>query len=79
MINNNLFLIGEAVGVYNLTTLPLTKISLTEHCMIFNEKEYVVGRVLGYDECSIYKAVPENSLLVITVSGFIISLKKMTY
>lgn len=72
MINNKLFSVGQAVGIYHFTSLPISKISLLEKTMVFNEKRYVVGRILGFEESSTLKTVPENNLLIITINGFII-------
>lgn len=77
MENNVLFEIGQPVGIHKLTNLPLIKISQVEQTMIFDEKRFIVGRLLGIEETT-YLNVEEqnNNLFIVTISGFVISAKK---
>lgn len=72
-----LFEIGQPVGICKLMNLPLIKISQVEKTMIFDEKRYIVGRLLGIEETT-YLNVEEqnNNLFIVTISGFVISAKK---
>ena len=76
MINNNLFTLGQAVGVYQFTSLPLSKLSLPKKAMVFDGKTIIAGRIIGTEERYTSKSVPENYLLIITINGIIISARK---
>lgn len=77
MEKNQKLLIGQAIGIYALSGLPLIKISQRENTMLFNEKLYLVGRVLGADIsdiCTISEKA--HNILVVTPVGFIISTER---
>ena len=76
MKNETLFKIGQPVGIYNLSSLPLIKISQVEKTMFFDEKRFIVGRLLGKEETTYLSITPQNNLFVVTISGFVIAVKK---
>lgn len=76
MKNETLFKVGQPVGIYNLSSLPLIKISQVEKTMLFDEKRFIVGRLLGKEETTYLSIAPQNNLFVVTISGFVIAVKK---
>jgi len=76
MCKTNYFTIGQPVCISNFCTLPLIKISQAENTMIYDEKRYLVGRILGTQDNIILSNVPSKKLLVITVCGFVISVDR---
>lgn len=77
MKNDNLFKIGQPVGICKLISLPLLKISQVEKTMLFDEKRYIVGRLLGTEETTYLNVEQQNNnLFVVTISGFVIAAKK---
>lgn len=72
-----LFEIGQPVGICKLTNLPLIKISQVEQTMIFDEKRFIVGRLLGAEETTYLNVEePNKNLFIVTINGFIIAAKK---
>lgn len=76
MSNNNLFVIGKPAGIYKFTSLPLLKIAQVENTILFDDKRFIVGRILGTEESSIIRNIEPKHILIVTISGFIISVKK---
>ena len=75
MSDNNLFVIGQPVGIYKFTSLPMYKISQVEKTLLFDDKRFIVGRILGTEENTIVRNMEGNNLLIVTISGFVISVK----
>lgn len=73
--NNNLFAIGQPVGIYKFTSLPMYKIAQVEKTMLFDDKRFIVGRLLGVEENTLIRNDKDSHLLVVTISGFVISVK----
>lgn len=76
MSDKILFEVGQPVGICNFTSLPLLKISQVENTMFYDDKRFIVGRLLGTEESSIIRGNEQRYLLVVTISGFILSVKK---
>lgn len=74
MENKPILMIGQGVGIYALSGLPLMKIAQRENTIYFDEKMYLVGRVLGIDDRNICMIPNETkNILIITPMGFVIS------
>ena len=76
MSDNILFEVGQPVGIFKLTSLPLLKLSQIEQTMLFDEKRFIVGRLLGTEESCTLKVDYQTSFLMVTISGFVISVKE---
>lgn len=75
MSNNNLYVIGDPVGICKFTSLPMYKVSQVEKTLLFDDKRFIVGRILGHEETTIIRNTEQNNLLIITISGFTFSVK----
>lgn len=76
MSNNNLFAIGKPAGISKFISLPLLKIAQVENTMLFDDKRFIVGRILGNEESCIIRNLESEHVLIATISGFVISIKK---
>ena len=73
----NVFQIGQPVCLSVLSGLPLMKLAQEENTMTFNNKMYIVGRILKESiRDDISNSKYEENIFVITPMGFIIGCNK---
>lgn len=77
MKENKNFVIGQPIGLCILTSLPIIKIAQVENTIYYDDKRFIVGRILSFGDNNIYKVSNEEKIIqIITPYGFIISAHK---